>query len=69
MVIKIISLLPIVQQSRNISSSTAAITKIHRKVYARTYPTVLVQPDGSSITIKYHEPRKIIKVNFILTEI
>lgn len=26
------------------------------------YPTVVVQPDGSTINIRYHEPRKIIKL-------
>lgn len=26
------------------------------------YPTVLVQPDGSSITIRYHQPRQIIQL-------
>lgn len=50
---------------RNVSSSTASITKVHRAIYARTYPTILVNPDGSSVNIRYHEPRKIIKVNII----
>lgn len=45
---------------RKLSSASAEITKIHRKVYARTYPTVMVLPDGSSINIRYHEPRQII---------
>lgn len=48
---------------RRISSSTAAITKVHRKVYGRSFPTLLVQPDGSSIRIRYHEPRRIIEVS------
>lgn len=47
---------------RSVSSSTAAITKIHRAVYTRNYPTIMVQADGSSVNIRYHEPRKIIKV-------
>lgn len=46
--------------SRKLSSASAQVTKIHRKVYARMYPTVLVLPDGSSVNIRYHEPRKII---------
>lgn len=50
-------------QIRCINSSSTSITKIHRSVYARTYPTVVVLPDGSSINTKYYEPRKIIKVN------
>lgn len=49
-------------QVMKLSSSTASITKIHRATFARPYPTVLVLADGSSINIKYHEPRKIIKV-------
>lgn len=47
---------------RNASSTTCAVTRIHREVYARTYPTILVKPDGSTFTIPYHEPRKIIKL-------
>lgn len=55
-------------QIRNVSSSTAAITKIHRLLYTRLYPTVLVQPDGSTINVRYHEPRKIIRVSeFVAT--
>ncbi|XP_015607928.1 39S ribosomal protein L55, mitochondrial [Cephus cinctus] len=48
--------------SRNFNCWTAGITKIHRTTYERTYPTVLVNPDGSSIIIPYHEPRGIIKL-------
>ncbi|XP_066593178.1 large ribosomal subunit protein mL55 [Prorops nasuta] len=47
---------------RNLNCWSAAITRKHRKVFARTYPTALVFPDGSSINIDYHEPRKIIKL-------
>ncbi|XP_053954182.1 39S ribosomal protein L55, mitochondrial [Anastrepha ludens] len=50
------------QQVRYISSATAAVTRLHRSVYCRRYPTVVVQPDGSTINIRYHEPRKIIKL-------
>ncbi|KAH8278973.1 hypothetical protein KR018_012094 [Drosophila ironensis] len=51
-----------VQQLRCLSSATAAVTRLHRSVYCRLYPTVVVQPDGSTINIRYHEPRKIIKL-------
>lgn len=50
-------------QVRYVSSKTAAITKVHRLIYCRMYPTLLVQPDGSTINIRYHEPRRIIRVN------
>lgn len=49
-------------QIRHVSSSTAIVTKIHRQNYARDYQTILVNPDGSSINIRYHEPRKIIRL-------
>lgn len=52
-------------QNRNVSSVTAAVTKIHRTVYCRVYPAIIVQPDGSTITVRYHEPRKIIRVKNI----
>ncbi|EDW95984.1 39S ribosomal protein L55, mitochondrial [Drosophila yakuba] len=51
-----------VQQIRCISSATTAVTRLHRSVYCRLYPTVVVQPDGSTINIRYHQPRKIIKL-------
>ena len=49
-------------QVRNFNANRAVVTKIKRATYCRKYPTLLVQPDGSTITIKYHEPREIIKV-------
>lgn len=55
---------PVVQQQlRQISSASAAVTRLHRSIYARQYPTVVVLPDGSTINIRYGEPRKIIKVS------
>ncbi|XP_078050354.1 mitochondrial ribosomal protein L55 [Augochlora pura] len=56
------TLLPAVTVRRGLNCWTAAITKAHRKLYLRTYPTHLVNPDGSSIIIDYHEPRQIIKL-------
>jgi len=55
---------PVMMQTRQLNANRTAITKIGRKVYARTYPTVLVQEDGSTYNIKYKEPRKIIKLPF-----
>lgn len=51
------------QQCRYLNSLSAAITRPHRTFYLRTYPTVVVKPDGSTVNIRYHEPRQIIKVN------
>lgn len=52
---------------RQINCWTAGITKVHRKIYERTYPTVVVLSDGSTINIRYFEPRKIIKLPVDLT--
>lgn len=57
------------QQIRRLNAWTAAITRPHRLTYARTYPTVLVQPDGSTYTIRYPEPRCIIKVCYTLFKV
>jgi len=54
---------------RNLNCWTAAITKKHRTIYERTYPTQLVFPNGSSINIDYHEPRKILILPINLSEL
>ncbi|CAG9785157.1 unnamed protein product [Diatraea saccharalis] len=47
---------------RYLNNNIADITKIHRDIYTRRYPTKVVKADGSSIDVRYHEPRKIIKL-------
>ncbi|XP_028161615.1 large ribosomal subunit protein mL55 [Ostrinia nubilalis] len=47
---------------RYLNNNVASVTKIHREIYTRMYPTKVVLADGSSINIRYHEPRKIIKL-------
>lgn len=42
--------------------------KVKRDLYARLYPTTLVFKDGSTITMRYHEPRQIIKFPLTLDE-
>ncbi|PIK43886.1 putative 39S ribosomal protein L55, mitochondrial [Apostichopus japonicus] len=46
------------------NSNRASIAKTNRKVYARLYPTVIVNPDGSTYRIKYNEPRKLLYLPF-----
>ncbi|XP_045129789.1 39S ribosomal protein L55, mitochondrial-like [Portunus trituberculatus] len=46
----------------DINCHRTSIARIGRLTYTRTYPVVLVQSDGSTINIRYHEPRKIIKL-------
>ncbi|XP_058464354.1 large ribosomal subunit protein mL55 [Malaya genurostris] len=60
MIQKIAQLAPI--GSRFLSSNTAAVVKVHRNVYARRYPTMVVLANGATININYHEPRRIIKL-------
>ena len=52
----------IMSQIRNLNANRAVMTKIKRGTYCQKYPTMLVLPDGSTITTKYHKPREIIKV-------
>lgn len=47
---------------RPFNCHTAAITKTHRRIYLRTYPTILQCPDGSTINMKYHEPVGVIRL-------
>ncbi|RNA41437.1 39S ribosomal mitochondrial [Brachionus plicatilis] len=51
------------------ASYRASLNSIKRPVYARMYPVTLVKPDGSSITIKYHEPIAIIKLPFDINQL
>lgn len=44
------------------NSNAASVTRVKRATYVRSYPTVLVQPDGSTINVRYHEPRQLIKL-------
>ncbi|PSN30485.1 39S ribosomal protein L55 [Blattella germanica] len=50
------------QTFRYLNSNTASVCKVRREVYTWLYPTKVVLPDGSSINIRHHEPRAIIKL-------
>nr|6NU2_m Chain m, 39S ribosomal protein L55, mitochondrial [Homo sapiens] len=41
-------------------SSRASLTRVHRQAYARLYPVLLVKQDGSTIHIRYREPRRML---------
>ncbi|XP_036306510.1 39S ribosomal protein L55, mitochondrial [Pipistrellus kuhlii] len=41
-------------------SSRASLTRVHRQAYARFYPMLLVKQDGSTIHIRYREPRRVL---------
>ncbi|XP_054440042.1 large ribosomal subunit protein mL55 isoform X2 [Pteronotus mesoamericanus] len=45
---------------RQADSSRAALTRVRRQAYARLYPVLLVKQDGSTIHIRYREPRRML---------
>ncbi|XP_014635298.1 PREDICTED: 39S ribosomal protein L55, mitochondrial isoform X2 [Ceratotherium simum simum] len=49
--------------SRRADSSRAWLTRVHRQAYARLYPVLLVKQDGSTIHIRYREPRRMLVEN------
>nr|ALS04954.1 mitochondrial 39S ribosomal protein L55 [Pseudodiaptomus poplesia] len=51
---------------RHLNANRAAITKIKRERFARVYPTTAVLPDGSTISVKYHEPRGVIRFPIVM---
>jgi len=46
---------------RHLNANRCVVTKVKRTKFARLHPTMAVMPDGSTITIKYAEPRQLIK--------
>jgi large subunit ribosomal protein L55 len=44
------------------------VYKANRELFARLYPTTLVFKDGSTITVRYHEPRQILKIPLTLED-
>ncbi|XP_069794671.1 large ribosomal subunit protein mL55 isoform X2 [Narcine bancroftii] len=46
--------------SKRNNSNRTSVVRFGRQAYARQYPVLLVRPDGSSINIRYKEPKKII---------
>ncbi|XP_036101849.1 39S ribosomal protein L55, mitochondrial-like [Molossus molossus] len=43
-------------------SSRASLTRVHRQAYARLYPMLLVKHNGSTIHIRYQEPRRMLEM-------
>ncbi|XP_027480181.1 39S ribosomal protein L55, mitochondrial [Zalophus californianus] len=48
--------------SRQADSSRASLTRVHRQTYARLYPVLLVKQDGSTVHIRYREPRRMLEM-------
>ena len=47
---------------RLLNCNRAAVCRVHRLRYPQLYPTMVVLSDGSTISARYHEPRKIVRV-------
>lgn len=56
-------------QCRTISGHRSTISLPRRTTYPRMYPTLVVYPDGSTVTVRYHEPRHIIKLPLLLEDV
>ncbi|XP_023349780.1 39S ribosomal protein L55, mitochondrial [Eurytemora carolleeae] len=64
---KLVSLVPglqtvLVSQQRNLNCNRAGITRTKRAMYMYQFPTSVVNPDGSTIQVKYPEPRVLLKL-------
>ncbi|XP_038650235.1 39S ribosomal protein L55, mitochondrial [Scyliorhinus canicula] len=51
---------PVSIMPRRNNSNRTSIVRCGRQVYARLYPVLLIRPDGSTINIRYMEPKKMI---------
>ncbi|XP_061852761.1 large ribosomal subunit protein mL55 [Colius striatus] len=54
------ALLPPLTASVRRGSSRASISHLHRQLYGRLYPVLLVKTDGSTIRLRYREPKRIL---------
>ncbi|KAM6315235.1 large ribosomal subunit protein mL55 [Aegotheles albertisi] len=53
-------LLPPTATSVRHNSNRAAISHLHRQLYGRLYPVLLVKTDGSTVRLRYKEPKRIL---------
>ncbi|KAM4547653.1 large ribosomal subunit protein mL55 [Odontesthes bonariensis] len=47
-------------QTAKLNSNRTSVVRCGRQKYERLYPIMLVRPDGSTINIRYREPRRIL---------
>ncbi|KAM6277359.1 large ribosomal subunit protein mL55 isoform 2-T2 [Spheniscus humboldti] len=50
---------PLAASSRS-NSNRASVSHLHRQLYGRLYPVLLVKTDGSTVRLRYREPRRIL---------
>ncbi|AWP11548.1 putative 39S ribosomal protein L55 mitochondrial [Scophthalmus maximus] len=46
-----------------LDSNRTSVVRCGRQRYERLYPVMLVRPDGSTVTVRYKEPRRILMTN------
>ncbi|XP_056270844.1 39S ribosomal protein L55, mitochondrial isoform X2 [Pseudoliparis swirei] len=51
---------PLHTQTPQLGSNRTSVVRCGRQKYERLYPVMLVRPDGSTIHIRYREPRHIL---------
>ncbi|XP_067846355.1 large ribosomal subunit protein mL55 isoform X1 [Heptranchias perlo] len=51
---------PVHSMTRRNNSNRTSIVRCGRQAYGRLYPVLMVRPDGSTINIRYKEPKKMI---------
>ncbi|XP_069634473.1 large ribosomal subunit protein mL55 isoform X2 [Haliaeetus albicilla] len=54
------SLLPAFTTSVRLNSNRAAVSHLRRQLYGRLYPILLVKTDGSTVRLRYKEPKRIL---------
>lgn len=47
-------------QTPQLNSNRTSVVRCGRQRYERLYPVMLVRPDGSTVSIRYKEPRRIL---------
>ncbi|XP_020487549.1 large ribosomal subunit protein mL55 [Labrus bergylta] len=47
-------------QTPHLNSNRTSVVRCGRQKYERLYPVMLVRPDGSTINIRYNEPRRLL---------
>uniref|UniRef100_A0A8C6T3B4 Mitochondrial ribosomal protein L55 n=1 Tax=Neogobius melanostomus TaxID=47308 RepID=A0A8C6T3B4_9GOBI len=43
-----------------LNSNRTSVVRCGRQVYERSFPTLLLRPDGSTVHIRYKEPRRLL---------
>ncbi|KAL6108637.1 uncharacterized protein ACO6RY_19116 [Pungitius sinensis] len=51
---------PLHTQPPRLNSNRTSVVRCSRQKYERLFPVVLVRPDGSTVNIRYREPRRIL---------